>query len=111
LIEDEDAVVADDGVDAVGDTDELWEVKERSATDMGKRERKTHRLVLELAPNRFLNLRVRLEVNRSRRLIETDDPRVLDECASERNEAAFSDGHVRSLVVDLRIEGEATGLT
>jgi hypothetical protein len=30
LIEDEDAVVADDGVDAVGDTDELWEVKEIS---------------------------------------------------------------------------------
>jgi predicted metal-dependent RNase len=80
-------------------------------TAMGKRARKTHRLVLELAPNRLLNLCVRLEVNRSSRLIETDNSRVLDECTSERDETAFSDGHVRSLIVDLRVEGEAAGLT
>jgi hypothetical protein len=58
-------------------------------------------IVLELLPNRLLDLGVRLEIDRCCCLVEDDDAGLLsDEGTSEGDERALSDREVVALLLD-----------
>ena len=88
-VHDQDAVVADDSLEAMGDTQQ--------------------RLAAEPADDRLLDLLVRLEVDRRRRLVAHDDLRVADEGAREGEELALAKGEVQAFVFDRRVEVDAAG--
>src|SRR5262249_59971612 len=81
VLDDEDAVSIDDGVQAMCDHD--------------------RRSPLAEVLDRALNLTLGLRIERSRRLVEQDDRRVLEQCACDGNALALAAGDLQAVLTDL----------
>src|SRR5262245_36756070 len=83
VLDDEDAVSIYDGVQAMCDHD--------------------RRSPLAEVLDRALNLPLGLRIERSRRLVEQDDRRVLEQCACDGNALALAAGDLQAVLTDLRV--------